>query len=407
MRTKIIRPDGPLLEKIPAPRRGKRLDPPLTKIIFSVVLLAALSTTLVGCRRAETSDAADDPKVDGDAVTFPTNSAQLASFAVADVQKNLPATSSLFGRLTWNGDATANIFAPVSGRVLKIPATLNQKISAGDVLAEVDSPDYSQAFADARTAEGNFAAAEKTFLRQKELLAHGAAAQKDVESAEAAFNAANAEHERAKQRLANYGGSLDKGNASYQLCSPLAGVLVVRNLSPGQELRADMMLANAPQFFTAPLVVTDPSRLWLQLDLTENDLRLIKTGASVAVRSPSFPSETFSGTIDSVAQTLDPVTRTIIVRGSVDNAAGKLKAEMLVTVELPADDAPQLQLSAQSVYLRGSRHCVFVEEQPGKFRRREVELGAESGDRVEIVRGLQPGERVVSEGALLLEKLFE
>lgn len=374
--------------------------------LTSIVAMIAMGA-LTGCQRAEPGETAEAPKVDSDEVTFQTNSTQLASFAVTDAKKNPTATTKLFGRLTWNGDATANIFTPVSGRVLKIPAALNQKISAGDVLAEVDSPDYSQAFADARTAAGNFATAEKTLNREKELLAHGAAAQKDVESAEAAFTAANAERERAQQRLANYGGSLDGGGALYQLRSPLAGVLVVRNLSPGQELRADMMLANSPQFFTAPLVVTDPARLWLQLDVTENDLRRLQEGMAVVVRSASFPNEIFNGTVDSISQTLDPVTRTITVRGAVDNAAGKLKAEMLVTVELPADDAPQLQLPARAVYLRGSQHYVFVEEQPGKFRRREVELGAESADRVEIVHGLQPGERVVSEGVLLLEKLFE
>ena len=69
--------------------------------------------------------------------------------------------------------------------------------------------------------------------------------------------------------------------------------------------------------------------------------------------------------------------------------------------------APKLQVAAKSVYLRGNEHCVFVEEQPGAFRRRAVKVGETSGGGVEVLEGLKSGELVVSEGALLLEKMFE
>ena len=102
----------------------------------------------------------------------------------------------LTGRLYWNDDVTVRVFTPVAGRVSTVEADLGQLVSVGSTLAEIDSPDFGQALANARTAVGNLSVAEKAFTRTKELFAHGAAAQQDLESAEAADTAALAERDR-------------------------------------------------------------------------------------------------------------------------------------------------------------------------------------------------------------------
>lgn len=390
--------------------RDKKMPPhfPIQiKFILKVLALVWTAVSLFGCKPAEKSDDSTAPKISEDEIIFATNATQLASVAIEPAQEKKPAEIHLFGRLMWNDAVTVRVFSPVAGRVTKIFAKLNQALAAGDALAEIDSPDFGQALAEARTAAGNFAAADKAFDRAKELLAHGAAAQKDVEVAEAASIAARSEKDRAAARLKNYGGDLDSTNAQYSLRSPLAGVLVEKNLTPGQEVRSDLMLANAPQFFTPLFVVTDPTKLWLQLDVPENNLRQITRGLPLTIRSPSLPGEDFSGTIEAISESLDPTTHAVTVRGVVDNSSRKLKAEMLVNVEFTAPAAPKLQVAAKSVYLRGNEHCVFVEEQPGAFRRRAVKVGETSGGGVEVLEGLKSGELVVSEGALLLEKMFE
>lgn len=366
-----------------------------------------LPIILLGCKPAEKADESPAPKITEDQITFATSAAQLASITVETAKEHSAASISVFGRLAWNDAVTVRVFSPVAGRVLKIPAELNQSVAAVDVLAEMDSPDYSQALADVRTADGNFSVADKAFSRAQELLAHGAAAQKDVEAAESAFVAARAEKERAEAKLVNYGGRGNGTNVAYLLRSPLAGVVVERNLTPGQEIRGDQMLANAPQFFSPLFVVTDPAHLWVQLDVPETDLRHLKKGLPLAIRSQSLPGEKFDGEIETISEALDPNTHTITVRGSVDNSARKLKAEMFVTVELPNEDKAKLEVPAKAIYLRGNAHCVFVEEQPGAFRRREVKIGETSDDSVEILDGLKSGERVVTDGALLLEQMFE
>jgi len=183
------------------------------------------------------------------------------------------------------------------------------------------------------------------------------------------------------------------------LKAPLAGTIVERNLNPGQEVRSD--LGNTPLF-----VITDPSRLWIQLDATEQDLARVKPGQAISVRTRTYPDQAFPGKIEVVSDSLDPASRTIKVRGWIDNPQRVLKAEMLVTAELETDEPLALQVPAKAVFLRGDRHCLFVEQAPGKYERREVKIGAEHDGKIVVLSGLEPEQRVVTDGSLLLEQLL-
>jgi len=374
---------------------------------FQKISLLVLATLIAGCHREATSDPASAPKVADGTIFFATNAPQLAYLAIEPAQKRTAAAIGLYGRLAWNDEVTVRIYSPVAGRVLNSPVEVNQAVAAGDALALLDSPDFGQALADARTAVGNLAAADKAFDRAKELLAHGAAAQKDVESAEAAFVAAQAEKERAVARLANYGGTLESTNSVYALRSPLAGVLVEKNISPGQEIRSDLMLANAQQFINPQFVVTDPKKLWLFLDVDELTVTQLSSGQQVLIHTKAYPDKIFSGHLAIIGHELDPTTRTIKARCLVDNADGLLSAEMYVTVDVTATAAAGVEISSKAIFLKGNQPYVFVETAAGEFQRRAVKLGVESSGRTAILEGITAGDRVVSDGCLLLESILE
>src|SRR5258708_15561639 len=321
------------------------------------------------------------------------------------------AITRVTGRLYWNDDATVRVFTPVTGRVSAILSDLDAAIAVGTSLAEIDSPDYGQALADARTATANLKAAEKTFTRTKDLLDHGSSAQKDVDAAEAACGAALAERDRSSARLALYGGSEDSGNKKYILRSPLGGILVEKNINPGQEVRADQMLANATNLFAPLFVISDPSRLWLQLDVAESDLPSLQPGLKLQVNSKAFPDKVFDGVINKIGRSLDPSTRTVKVRCVVENPERLLKAEMYVMVDVVQDtaniDLAGVEISGKAIFMKDNEYYLFIENSPGEYRRQRVKIGTEKDGKVPIMEGVAPGQKVVTEGCLLLQALVE
>jgi cobalt-zinc-cadmium efflux system membrane fusion protein len=281
--------------------------------------------------------------------------------------------------------------------VQSIAADVGSTVKAGQLLAVLSSPDYGQAKADARKARADAQVATQAQERSRQLRDAGVIAEKDWQQAEAGAIGAKAEADRANQRLAGLGGDSD---GSYALKSPLAGVVVERNLNPGMEFRPDQ--ATAPLF-----VVTDPASLWIQVDAGEADLAKLKKGEPLFIESRQYPGERFQGVIRHVADFVDPTSRTIKVRGEVPNADRRLKGEMFVNalVELPATSA--LRVPSAAVFLLGDKRYVFVDEGGGRYRRQRVEAGGEREGWVEISAGLQAGEKVVTEGNLHLLKFFK
>jgi len=370
------------------------------------ITFVALFVLLAGCKRSKDVAEFPEAKISGDSVIMPTNSPQLAALTIEPVGAEQPAFVPLTGRLVWDEAATVRVFTPFAGIVRKLFVDLNQPVTKGMALAEIQSPDFAQAQSDARKAASDLRRADQNVTRLRDLFEHGAAPRKDLESAEADYASAQAEKDRAERRLASYGATTTSTNQDFLLPSPLTGILVERNVTPGQEVRPDQMLANVPQF-TAPLfVVTEPSRLWVWLDVTEMHLPLVHKGIELTIRTKDFPGQTFRGRLDLIGDSLDPTTRTVRARGSVDNTSKLLKAELYVTVEIPDAVPMSLQVPSKAVFLRENQYYLFLETGAGQFQRHAVKVGSERDGKVAILEGLKPGERLVTEGCLLLQSLM-
>lgn len=320
-----------------------------------------------------------------------------ASFLqIATVDRDNEEILTLPGRIVWNEETTVRVVPQVAGRIQRVAVAVGQAVKAGETLAWLSSPDYGQARAELHKAEAAYRLAQQNLARQRELREAGVIAEKDWQQSEAEAAAARAERERAQRLLAGLGGDAD----SYPLKAPLAGVVVERNLNPGMEFR--------PEAAAAPLfVITDPARLWLQLDAGEADLAALKPGEALTLEVKAYPGERFAGRLRHVADFVDPATRTVRVRGEVANPERRLKAEMFVraSIRLPAGQA--LSVPGGAVFLQGEQRYVFVEESTGIYRRQAVTVGRERNGRLEILSGLSAGTRVVSEGNLHLLKYFK
>ena len=367
-------------------------------------LLIACASVAAGCSRDGTDKGVPPPRVDKDAVIFEAASPQVAVLQTASVERQREAVVSFNGRVVWNEDRTVRVFSPFAGRVVSISARAGDRIKPGQTLAVLAAPELGMAQSEARKADQDYALAKKNLARIEELHAAGVSPAKDLQAAQAEVARTAAERSRTLARLKLYG--KDPGTEELQvdqqlaLRAPIGGVVVERNLNPGQELRPDT------QGDKALFVVSDPSKLWFVLDVAEKDLGGLKPGLEVQLGASSLGEQRVPGHILYVADLVDPQTRTVKVRGVVDNSDQRLKAEMFITAELRMPAAKGLLVPSRAIYLRGEQNFVFVDAGGGRYVRKPVRLGPASNGHQLVLAGLEPTDKVVVDGNLLLEKIL-
>lgn len=361
--------------------------------------LAAIGLDRMSSRPAAIATAASVPAAHmGDnTVAYPAGAPQLAMLRSEVVRSTpIPMADTLSARVVYDEDVTARLFAPVAGRIVALKAQPGDRVSAGQVLAQIDAPDFGTARADLGKARADEERKRLVYERARELGAGEGIAMKDVEAARADYDAARAETARAAQRVRN----LDPHAAASEgqrmvLASPLGGIVAERNATPALEV--------TPGGSTPLFVVTDPRRLWLLVDLPEKLLRVVKTGSRVAVETDAWPNEQFQAHIVQIGQVVDPNTRRIVARARIDNAAGKLLPEMFVRALVLQDKGEGARVPNSALVTRGIYTQVFVETAPGRFARRRVELASRGSEFSYVSSGLAPGDKVVTSGALLLD----
>jgi cobalt-zinc-cadmium efflux system membrane fusion protein len=333
-------------------------------------------------------------KTASDEVVFTANSPQLANLKVEPViEITASTTSPLNGKITFDENYTSRISSPILGRALSIKAQIGDKVKAGQVLMTIDSPELGSALADARKAYADLQLKNKAFERNSLLLEGGVIARKDLETSQSDLAQAVAEEQRANARLKNLGAQRN-ADESFMLRAPIAGVVVDRQVNPSSEVRPD---APAPLF-----IITNPEHLWASIDLPERDLAKVVPGQKLAIQVDAYPDEIFSGNIDSIGVMVDPATRRINVRCTVQSR-GKLKPEMYAQISpLNTQNIKVIRLANTALITEGLYSYVFVEVSPNHFKKRRVSLNSQEREFATVKTGLSVGERVITSGAFLL-----
>ena len=330
-------------------------------------------------------------------VRFPQGAPQLTSLSISAMSTApVPLSEPLNGRVAFDESYTARVSSPVSGRVLELRHQLGDPVAAGAVLAVIDAPDLGAAQADLAKAKADENRKELALRRARELFTGDVLPRKDLESSEADLAQVKAETQRAALRLAN----LNPRHAPLTgqrmaLVTPLAGVVAERKANIGMEVRPDL----ADPLF----VVTDLKRVQVVVDLPEQYLAKVAPRQPVSVEVDAWPGERFRGRVDRIAPGVDPATRRIQVRCSVENTALKLRPEMYARVSLLADEQKvAVRIPNSALISDGLYSFVFVEREPGVYQKRKVELAVQDRDFSYVAAGIGPAERIVTRGALLL-----
>ena len=332
-------------------------------------------------------------------VIFPPGSPQIGSITTVPIEPRRDMVLRFNGRLVWNEDRTVRVFAPFGGRVSAIAVRPGDRVKAGQTLAVIAAPELGVAQAEARKAEGDYALAQKNLARVQELFNAGVAPAKDLQAAQADVARTGAERQRTAAKLKLYG-KTDTVDQTLPLRTPINGVVVERNLNPGQEIRPES------QGDKGLFVVSDPTKLWFLLDVAEKDVGLVKPGTDVSLTTTSLGDERVKGRVLHVADVVDPQSRTVKVRGEVENPDQRLKAEMYVVAELRVPAPGGYLVPSRAVYLRGEQHYVFIDEGNGRYARRAVRVGPLSDGYQVVLQGLGANDKVVLDGSLLLERLL-
>ncbi|MDB4876163.1 MAG: hypothetical protein JWM41_2609 [Gemmatimonadetes bacterium] len=393
-----------------------------SSIVLGVSLGAMAFATACGKRDTKPPPMPDMPGMGGmarDAKPSADTSAHV-TFTAAQIQHGgviwgpvavgtASGTATVPGEVTPNEDRTARLGAPARGRVVSVSIRPGDRVSAGQPLVTLQSPEAGTAQSDvakadaevaSRKAEAQYAASARG--RAERLLALKAIPRQDVERAvadddhaRAALAQAEAEARRARSTAAQ----LSAGGASGEIVlrAPAAGLVLTRTAVPGVVVEAG-----------APLVViTDPANLWLTINAPEQMAALFHRGGHIRFSVPAFPTDTFAATVDAVGAGLDPETRTLGVRAVIANA-GRLKPQMLASVVVDGGGTAAAALVPEAaVQTIQGKSYVFLAHPDGKggarFDRREVVLGTRSGGRVAVLRGLAAGDVVVTAGAFAVK----
>ncbi|MDD5241794.1 MAG: efflux RND transporter periplasmic adaptor subunit [Sulfuricella sp.] len=374
------------------------VKPNILKVAVSVAIIGAAMVGVHFFNAAQNRTAVAVPKeaLPTGRVKFAPNAPQLSSLKIVTAtEAPLPASDSLNGRIAYDENVTARVTSPVAGRVVALHAEIGDKVSRGAVMANIDSPDLASAEADWRKAQADELRKKLAFERAKILLDGEVLARKDYESAETDYQQAKAETKRAALRMRNLHAN-GKEDGQFGLAAPISGIVADKQINPGQEVRPD--LPN-PLF-----IVTDLTRLWVIVDVPERIAIDIHPGQTVAFETDAYADRPFSATVDRVGLVLDPVTRRIQVRCLVKNIDLKLKPEMFARVSFLAGDGGRkaIPLPNTSFFAEGMYSYVFVEKQAGIFEKRRVNMAVRGHERSFVDAGLTKGERVVTEGAFLL-----
>jgi cobalt-zinc-cadmium efflux system membrane fusion protein len=338
--------------------------------------------------------------------TFRATPQQLKTFTVETVQTHAFVSEELTeGKIGVNGDRATPVISPYSGRVTRVIAGLGDTVKAGAPLATVEASEFVQAQNDLKVAAAQVKLARINETRKHALYdAKGGSlqdwqqAQADLASAETALNAV-------RNRLQIFGKtpvdianleSLQAMSPVATIVAPLAGVVVDRQVGPGQYLQA----GGAPVF-----TIADPSSVWLLANVREADSGSVNLGQPVEVRVLAYPKRIFKARVTYVAAVVDPVTHRLPVRAEIDNRDLALKPEMFATFRIVTSGATESPaVPAAAVVYEGAAAHVWVVAGDGLVAYRAIRTGRSDDGLVEVLDGLKTGERIVTKGGLFIDQ---
>ena len=365
----------------------------------NALFLLLTAAFLLGCNKDNDKVAA--PHVADPALVTPAPEL-LAQLKLGSVS-TLPVAETLrvAGQIDFDEQRLARIGATVTGRVTQIDALLGQEVKKGEILARMNSSELSSQQLAYLKARAELELNRRNAGRAKQLFEADVIGAAELQRRESELQISVAETRAASDQLQLLGVSpaaierlskLGAVDSVAPVVATLSGVVVERKLAQGQVVQpADALF-----------VVADLSRLWAVAQVPEQQVSQVKVGQAVSIEVPALGNEKLVGKLIYVGQTINPETRTVLVRTELDNRDGRLKPAMLASMLIEAKSIERLVVPASAVVRENDEDHVFVAESDSVFRLVKVKLGPEQSGKRVVQSGLKGQERVVVDGAFHL-----
>jgi len=370
--------------------------------LAELVAVSLVMATLSACDSARPNASANSARNSNNAELFTIPPDQMSHVQVLTVQPTtLTRTLRLTGAVAYNSFRTTPVITQVSGPVSRIVVVPGQKVTQGEPMMYVASPDYSQLRTNYLKAKEAYVLAQKADARAKDLYEHKAIAEQNVEQADAAEVQAGGDLVAAQAALKVMGitdpDALVKAPPSFEVPvkAPIDGLVVEQDVSAGQLIQPGT---------TQCFMISDVKTVWVLVNIYQKDLPYVRVGDQVTIQTDTY-SEVFHGRIAYVAASLDPNTRTLQARIETNNPGEKLKKDMYVVATVNAGTIPHAIAIPDAAILRDTENqpFVYVAASSNQFGRRSVTLGESMNGQTQIASGLKAGDQVIGNGSLFLQ----
>jgi cobalt-zinc-cadmium efflux system membrane fusion protein len=372
--------------------------------LAALAAISAIMIVLAGCQgsgsNAAANSAAATNSSNPELFTVPQD--QMSHVQVLTVQPTtLTRSLRLTGAVAYNSFRTTPVITQVSGPVSRVVVVPGQKVTQGEPMLYVASPDYSQLRTNYLKAKDAYALAQKANARAQDLYQHHAIAEQNLEQAQSAEVQASGDLVAAQAALKVMGvadpDALVKAPPSFEVPvkAPIDGLVVEQDVSAGQLIQPGT---------TQCFMISDISTVWVLVNVYQKDLPYVRVGDQVTIQTDTY-REVFHGRIAYVAASLDPNTRTLQARIETSNPGEKLKKDMYVVATVNAGTIQNAIALPDAAVLRDTENQPFVyaASSGNQFGRRSVTLGESLNGKTEIISGLKPGDQVVGNGSLFLQ----
>jgi cobalt-zinc-cadmium efflux system membrane fusion protein len=381
---------------------------PRAVLVVSCVLAAAAIVAAVHALHLLGADSnAPEGAAAASSGSFRLSDEQLRSMSIESIVV-LPFHSEEItdGKIAYNGDTITSVYSQYSGRVTRLLAPLGAVVKQGQPLYELQASEYAQAESDLLSAAAQLRLATTVEQRRHAQYDARAGSLQDWQQSQNDLTSAQANLASVRNRLRILGKSEEeidaiqssaRPDAAVRAASPIGGVVVDRQIGPGQFLQAGGS--------TAVYTVADLSTVWLVANVRESDAARVRVGQSITVHVLALPEQTFNARLSYVGAAVDPATRRVPVHAVLDNSGHLLKPEMYATFTIATSaDSLAPAVPQEAVIFEGAQARVWVMQSEHDAAVRQVTLGRARDGRYEVLQGLKAGERVITHGALFIDR---